>query len=98
MAATVWMRHPTLPPEQLVEVPEISVPHHQAAGWEVTEAPAPPKPPARKAAAAEEPVPPQEPDGDGEAPADNPGDPASAAESATTPKRPRKTALKAEES
>jgi hypothetical protein len=41
MAATVWMRHPTLPPEQLVEVPEKSVPHHQAAGWEIAEAPAP---------------------------------------------------------
>ncbi|MFF0597923.1 hypothetical protein [Streptomyces antibioticus] len=41
MAATVWMRHPGLPPEQLVEVPERAVPHHQAAGWETVEPPAP---------------------------------------------------------
>jgi hypothetical protein len=93
MAATVWMRHPNLPPEQLIQVPETSVPHHQAAGWEVTEPPAPkPKPSpaletsgeARTAGALE----------DGGAPED----PAPQAEAATKPKRTRRASTEAEES
>lgn len=101
MADTVWMRHPSLPPEQLVEVPEISIPHHQAAGWEIAEAPAAPKPALRKSAATEEAAtPPQEADGHSAASADVPEDRAPDAEAGTAaaPKRPRKTALKAEES
>jgi hypothetical protein len=31
----VTMRHPTLPPTQTITVTQRSVPHHQAAGWEV---------------------------------------------------------------
>jgi len=34
--ARVTMTHPDLA-EQLIEVDEMSVPHHQAAGWEITE-------------------------------------------------------------
>lgn len=46
MSAAVWMRHPELPPDQLIQVDEVSVPHHRAAGWVVTTAPpAPPAPP-----------------------------------------------------
>lgn len=36
---TVWMQHPQLPRDQLIEVPESSVPHHRAAGWQVVDAP-----------------------------------------------------------
>jgi hypothetical protein len=35
------MRHSDLPPDQLVQVDDLAVPHHQAAGWEVVEAPKP---------------------------------------------------------
>jgi hypothetical protein len=31
---TVIMRHPTLPPEQEIEVDAGAVPHHAAAGWQ----------------------------------------------------------------
>lgn len=41
--STVWMRHPDLPPEQLIAVDEASVPHHRSAGWVVTTAPTTPK-------------------------------------------------------
>ncbi|MFG2515963.1 hypothetical protein [Streptomyces sp. NPDC048584] len=34
--ATVTMTHPDLP-EQRIVVDELSVPHHQAAGWQITE-------------------------------------------------------------
>ncbi|MCQ9178949.1 hypothetical protein KMT30_07865 [Streptomyces sp. IBSBF 2953] len=98
MPATVWMRHPTLPPEQLIEVPEISIPHHQAAGWEITDAPAKPQPAPRKAAAAEEAAPPQEAANESAAQANAAEGPAADAEAPTPPKRPRKTAPKAEES
>ncbi|WP_329214797.1 hypothetical protein OG352_05190 [Streptomyces sp. NBC_01485] len=101
MAATVWMRHPNLPPEQLIQVPESSIPHHQAGGWEVTEAPPKPKSAPRKAAESADSVPlaPQ-PEADGESVVldDAPEDPAPDAEAATAPKRPRKTTPKAEES
>jgi hypothetical protein len=40
--AGVWMKHPDLPPEQMIEVQEQSVPHYQAAGWSVTDAPVKP--------------------------------------------------------
>lgn len=40
--ARVTMTHPDLP-EQPIEVDEASVPHHQAAGWQVAETP-PPEP------------------------------------------------------
>ncbi|WP_228915906.1 hypothetical protein [Streptomyces sp. DH20] len=40
--ARVTMTHPDLP-EQPIEVDEASVPHHQAAGWQVAENP-PPEP------------------------------------------------------
>lgn len=36
------MRHPDLPPGQLIEVDEASVPHHRGAGWVVADAPPPP--------------------------------------------------------
>lgn len=39
---TTWMKHPKLPPDQLIEVDDASVPHHRSAGWTVTEAPPPP--------------------------------------------------------
>lgn len=89
MAAMVWMRHPTLPPEQLIQVPETSIPHHQAAGWEITEEPAPkPKlPPVSEAGAVgalED--------------AGAPEDPAPDAEAATKPKRTRRATTEAEES
>jgi hypothetical protein len=32
------MRHPTLPPEQEIEVDEGAVPHHAGAGWQVVPA------------------------------------------------------------
>ncbi|MFZ4143390.1 hypothetical protein ACOZDZ_22060 [Streptomyces griseoincarnatus] len=42
------MTHPDLP-EQQIEVDEASVPHHQAAGWQVTgTVPQEPTPPARR--------------------------------------------------
>ncbi|MEU3281771.1 hypothetical protein [Streptomyces antibioticus] len=84
MAATVWMRHPALPSEQLIQVPETSVPHHQAAGWEVTEPPAPkPKPAAAVEASA----------------ADAPEDPAPDEAAATKPTRKRRAStIEAEES
>lgn len=37
-----WIEHPTMP-GRLVEVSELSVPHHRAAGWQVVEAPVKPK-------------------------------------------------------
>ncbi len=44
----VVMEHPDLPDQQ-IEVDEVSVPHHQAAGWQVVEAlPQQPKSPARR--------------------------------------------------
>ncbi|SMF86126.1 hypothetical protein [Streptomyces sp. Amel2xC10] len=93
MAATVWMRHPTLPPEQLIEVPERAVPHHQAAGWEIAEPPAPkPKlPPAHV------------PTRDGAAPAGALEgapleDPAPDEAAATRPRRTRRASTEAEES
>ncbi|MFE9923270.1 hypothetical protein ACFYQA_17295 [Streptomyces sp. NPDC005774] len=46
--AAVRMTHPDLP-EQPIEVDELSVPHHQAAGWQVAEdLPQEPKPTARR--------------------------------------------------
>lgn len=52
--SSVTMRHPSLPKDQLVEVPESAVPHHRAAGWEVVDdTPASPKPPAPAEASAE---------------------------------------------
>lgn len=36
--STVIMRHPTLPPEQEIEVDEGAVPHHAGAGWQVVPA------------------------------------------------------------
>lgn len=92
MAGTVWMRHPSLPPEQLIQVPEVSVPHHQAAGWEVTDAPAKPKPAPRKTGPAPESAAAPLSDADSEpAPADDATeDPAPDAEAATPPKRTRK--------
>jgi hypothetical protein len=39
--STVWMAHPDLPPEQIIEVDEVSVPHHGASGWVVTDPPPP---------------------------------------------------------
>lgn len=41
---TTWMRHPQLPSDQLIEVDDMSVPHHRSAGWTVTTAPPPPRP------------------------------------------------------
>lgn len=38
--STVWMKHPDLPDAPPVEVDSLSVPHHQAAGWEPAPAPA----------------------------------------------------------
>ncbi len=44
----VVMEHPDLPDQQ-IQVDEVSVPHHQAAGWQVvTELPAQPTPPAKR--------------------------------------------------
>lgn len=37
-----WIEHPTMP-GRVIEVPELSVPHHRAAGWQVVEAPAKPR-------------------------------------------------------
>lgn len=89
--ATVWMRHPSLPAEQLIEVPESSVPHHQAAGWELTEAP-PPKPAPSTAAG-------RAPDGvAAEQGEDTAEDPAFGTEAAAKPKRTRKAPLNSEES
>jgi hypothetical protein len=46
--ARVTMIHPDLP-GQAIEVDERAVPHHQAAGWQVTQdLPQTPKPPARR--------------------------------------------------
>jgi hypothetical protein len=46
--ARVTMAHPDLP-DQPIEVDEVSVPHHQAAGWQVVETlPQQPKSPARR--------------------------------------------------
>lgn len=46
--ARVTMTHPDLP-DQPIEVDEVSVSHHQAAGWQVVEAlPQQPKSPARR--------------------------------------------------
>ena len=46
--ARVTMTHPDLP-EQPIEVDEVSVSHHQAAGWQVAETlPQHPKSPARR--------------------------------------------------
>lgn len=36
--STVVMRHPTLPPEQEIEVDEGAVPHHTGAGWQIVPA------------------------------------------------------------
>ncbi|MGW0821835.1 hypothetical protein [Streptomyces sp. NPDC002845] len=33
----VTMTHPSLPADQRIEVDEVSVPHHQAAGWQIVE-------------------------------------------------------------
>lgn len=44
MSGAVRMRHPQLPPEQEIEVPASSVPFHRAAGWEVVDDPAAPRP------------------------------------------------------
>lgn len=100
MAATVWMRHPSLPPEQLIQVPEVSVAHHQAAGWEVTDAPAKPKPAPRKTVSAPVSAAAPLPDADGESAAadDATEDPAPDAEAATPPKRTRKASHQAQES
>lgn len=100
MAATVWMRHPNLPPEQLIQVPQVSVAHHQAAGWEVTDAPPKPKPTPRKAEAAVPNAAAPLPDADGESAAagDATEDPAPDAEAATPPKRTRKASHQAQES
>jgi hypothetical protein len=82
--STVWMRHPDLPQDQLIQVSESSAPHHQAAGWEITDPPTPPARPAPRTAA--------------EAPAaDATEDPAPEGEAAPAPRR-RKTTPKAEES
>ncbi|MEH0442444.1 MULTISPECIES: hypothetical protein [unclassified Streptomyces] len=100
MAATVWMRHPSLPADQLIQVPEVSLPHHQAAGWEVTEAPARPKLAPRNVEDAVPNAPaslPQDAGGEVAAADDTPEDPAPDAEAAAAPKRTRKTATKAEE-
>ncbi|MFJ6729990.1 hypothetical protein ACIQPQ_34335 [Streptomyces sp. NPDC091281] len=82
----VWMRHPSLPPEQLIEVPEKSVPHHQSAGWEITEPPAPkPKlPPPTVPGVAEHKAAEDEPEGAASE------DPAPEAEAATKPRRARR--------
>lgn len=42
--AGVWMRHPDLPEDQLIEAAEQQVPHYQSSGWEVTDAPQKPAP------------------------------------------------------
>ncbi|WP_435643362.1 hypothetical protein ACR9VJ_18110 [Streptomyces sp. H49] len=42
----VTMRHPDL--EQQIEVPEASVPHYRASGWQVADAPTEPKKTARR--------------------------------------------------
>jgi hypothetical protein len=36
---SAWMRHPDLPADQLIQVDDLAVPHHQGAGWEIAEAP-----------------------------------------------------------
>lgn len=41
MSARVWMRHPDLPDDQLIQVDRLQVPHYGSAGWVETEAPAP---------------------------------------------------------
>ncbi|MFI6249048.1 hypothetical protein [Streptomyces sp. NPDC051016] len=88
--ASVWMKHPTLPHNKPITVPESAVPHHQAAGWEVTDAP-PPKPRPKPRAAD---TPPQDIEPPAEAAAPELGeaaeDPAPEAEADPKPKRTRK--------
>lgn len=38
MSDTVIMRHPTLPADQEIEVPQDSVPHYTGAGWQMVPA------------------------------------------------------------
>jgi hypothetical protein len=46
--SAVWMRHPELPDDQLIEVDPLQVPHHAAAGWVKTDAPTPRRSPFTK--------------------------------------------------
>lgn len=61
--SAVWMRHPTLPRDQLIEVTEDAVAHHRRSGWEICDPPAEQEPPA-----APEPADPAPPQGGAETP------------------------------
>lgn len=60
---SAWMRHPDLPETQLIQVDDLAVPHHQAAGWAVADPPPPaPRPPLTPQASAERPSEPPAPE------------------------------------
>lgn len=40
---STWMKHPNLPGDQLIQVPDDAVPGHHRSGWEITDPP-PPEP------------------------------------------------------
>lgn len=92
---TVWIAHPKLD-SPAVEVPASSLPLHQRAGWEQTEAPPPPPLPDPDPAPGPDPDSDADPDADpGPDPGDTPSDqtseaPAAAGASALPDESPRR--------